>query len=334
MEIISETMKKQLSSQVSEVLSKYNPADLGYIIESIETDINTTTFEIELAYFKEKKPTDPHKKSKDEATNITLIHYHVNNNTPSGRKIRDAFEKEFPNEPMFISTVESGANRNTHYDLKLQFENDLKTVEFKGSQYYKPIDSSKNPWVNGVQFYNGSGKNFSIAQKYARKFYDLMMDIIIEHLQIKSPKPSFEDWSIDAFAQGKLKTPFVRELKEKGQIEQYLFNLRKEFNNNFTATDMDLIILKKEVQTIADSALNCKDYWLQIHGDINDPELFHVKWSAKILMPQIQKISQVISKEDCCNINFNIICVDGSKFSTILRWGSRQCIKNLRLDIK
>jgi hypothetical protein len=55
MEIISETMKKQLFGQVSELLSKYNPADLVDITEAIETDINTTTFEIELNYFKEKK---------------------------------------------------------------------------------------------------------------------------------------------------------------------------------------------------------------------------------------------------------------------------------------
>ena len=269
------------------------------------------------------KPKDSHKKSKDEAINITRIHYHVNNNTPSGVKIRESYEKEFPNEPMFISTVASGANRSTHHDLKLQFANDLKTVEFKGSQYYKNIDSSKHPWVNGVQFYNGTGS----------KFYDSMMDTIIEHFKMESPKPSFEVWAKDAFAQGKPKTPFVCELREKGYTGEYLSNLRKEFNKNFTATDMDLIILMEEVQTIADSALNCKDYWLQIHGDIDDPELFHVKWSAKIVMPQIQEISQVISK-GCCDINFQIICCDGTEFSTKLRWGYGQCITNIRVDIK
>ena len=279
------------------------------------------------------KPKDSHKKSKDEAINITRIHYHVNNNTPSGVKIRESYEKEFPNEPMFISTVASGANRSTHHDLKLQFANDLKTVEFKGSQYYKNIDSSKHPWVNGVQFYNGTGSKFSIGQKYAREFYDLMIDQIIEHFKMESPKPSFEVWAKDAFAQGKPKTPFVCELREKGYTGEYLSNLRKEFNKNFTATNMDLIVLMGEVQTIADSALNCKDYWLQIHGDIDDPELFHVKWSAKILMPQIQEISQVISK-GCCDINFQIICCDGTEFSTKLRWGYGQCITNIRVDIK
>jgi hypothetical protein len=279
------------------------------------------------------KSADSHKKSKDEAINIARIHYHVNNITPSGVKIKEAYEKEFPDEHMFISTVESGANRSTHHDLQLKFENDLKTVEFKGSQYYKNIDSSKHPWVNGVQFYNGTGSKFSIGQKYAREFYDLMMDTIIEHFKMESPKPSFEVWAKDAFAQGKPKTPFVCELREKGYTGEYLSNLRKEFNKNFTATDMDLIILMEEVQTIADSALKCKDYWLQIHGDIDDPELFHVKWSAKILMPQIQEISQVISKNGC-DINFQIICCDGTEFSTKLRWGYGQCITNIRVDIK
>jgi len=335
MEIISETRKTQLFGQVSECLSKYNPADLVAITEAIETDINTTTFEIVPKYFKEKKPTDAHKKSKDEATTISLIHYHLNtnNNTPSGRKIRESYIKDVPDDPMFISTVKVGANRNTHYDFKLQFENDLKTVEFKGSKFYTPIDYSKWPWEKAVQFYNGSGKKFSITQKYAREFYDLMIDRVIEHFKMESPKPSFENWSTDAYKSAKPKTPFVRELREKGYKGKFLSNLKQEFNKNFTATDMDLDILKKEVQTIADIVLGCKDYWLQIHGNINDPELFHVKWTTKIVMQQIQEISQIESKNGCY-ITFQIICIDGTKFSAILRWGYGDCITNLRLDLK
>jgi hypothetical protein len=279
---------------------------------------------------------DPHKKSKDEAINIALIHHHVNSNTPSGIKIREAFFNSFPVEPMFVSTVESGANRSTHHDLQIKFgdkPDDLKTVEFKGSKHFKSIDHTKHPWVNGVQFYNGTGSKFAIGHKYARDFYDTMLDEIIAHLQIQSPKPSYEIWAKDAFKQGKPSTPFVCELREKGYGGEYLSNIRKKFNKNFIAGDMDMMILMDEVQNIANSALSCKDYWLQIHGDIDNPDSFYVKWNDKIEMPQIQEIEQINSKGNC-DINFKFVCVDGTEFSAKLRWGYGQCITNIRLDIK
>lgn len=275
---------------------------------------------------------DPHKRSKDEAINIALIHHHVNNNTPSGLKIRDAWTKAFPNEPMFVSTVESGANRSTHHDLQILEGTTLKTVEFKGSKHFRPIDENKHPWATGIQFYNGTGSKFSIGHKYARDFYNTMLDEIIEHLQIQTPKPSYEVWAKDAFRQGKPATDFVKELREKGYGGEYLSNCRKKFNKNFVVGDMDIMILMDEVQLIADEALKCKDYWLQIHGDIDNPELFNVKWNKKIDMPQIQTVEQLVSKGDC-DINFRFIC-DETEFSAKLRWGYGQCITNIRVDIK
>ena len=161
-------------------------------------------------------PVDPHQRSKDETINIALIHHHVNSNTPSGVKIRQAF----PFIPTFDSTVKSGANRSIHHDLQIQFpesgSNVLKTVEFKGSQYFKPIDNSKPPWFNGVQFYNGTGSKLSIGHKYARDFYDIALDEIIQGLNIQTPKPTYEVWVKDAFRQGRPSTPFVCEIREKG----------------------------------------------------------------------------------------------------------------------
>lgn len=277
--------------------------------------------------------TDPHQRAKDEATNIALIHHHITNNTPSGQKIRNAFALAFPNEPMFRNTVVSGANRSTHHDLQLQFDTDVKTVEFKGSYHFKPIDTEKPPWTNGVQFYNGTGSKFSIGHAYARRFYDTMLDEIQEHLQLKTPKPTYEEWVKDAFRQGKPLTPFVRELRERGYKTEFLSDCRKKFNKSFIATDMDLMVLIDEAQHIADEALSCKDYWLQIHGDINHPDNFYVHWTNKVAMPQIQEIEQITTKDNC-DINFKFICEDGSQFSAKLRWGYGQCVTNIRLDIK
>jgi len=276
---------------------------------------------------------DPHKRSKDEAINIALLHHHIHENTPSGQKIREAFSTAFPNIPMFDTTVESGATRSIHHDFQLQFPDKVANVEFKGSKYYKHIDYTKHPWVNGVQFYNGTGSKFSIGHKYARMFYDTMLDEIIQHLQIQTIKPSYEEWAKDAFKQSKPSTAFVKELREKGYKTKYLSDMRKKFNKQFIAKDMDLMILMDEVQEIAREALNCKDFWLQLHGDIDNPDTFHVKWNEKIEMPQIETVEQIFSKDNC-DINFHFICVDGTEFMAKLRWGYGQCITNIRVDIK
>jgi hypothetical protein len=276
---------------------------------------------------------EPHQKSKDEAINIALIHHHINNSTPSGIKIRDEFIRTFPLEQIYDLTIQSGANRSTHHDLQLRFGDIIKNVEFKGSKYFKPIDYTKHPWVNGVQFYNGTGNKFKIGHKYAQNFYNTMLDKIIIDLDIQTPKPSYETWYKDVFKQGKPSTPFVIELREKGYCSQYLSDCRKQFNKNFIVSDMDLIDLMEELQKYASQVLSCKDYWLQIHGNIDNPDSFNVRWCGKINMLQINEVEQIFSKSHS-DINFKFTCDDSSIFYAKLRWGYGQCITNLRLDIK
>jgi len=280
-----------------------------------------------------KMSSDPHKKSKDETINISKIHEHIKNNTPSGIKIKNAFASELTDQNMFTSTVISGANRSTHHDLQIEIDGNLKTVEFKGSKYFKPIDSTKAPWTNGVQFYNGTGSKFKVGSLYARKFYDNCLDKIITDLDIKTPKPIYDEWVKDAFRQGKPKTPFVCELREKGYCCEYLSNVRKEFNAKFTLSVFELTDLMLEVQQISHEVLDCKDFWLQIHGNIDDPDKFHIKWTNKIIMPEIVSVGQIRTKDNC-DINFKFICDDNSEFFAKMRWGYGQCITNIRIDIK
>ena len=168
---------------------------------------------------------------------------------------------------------------------------------------------------------------------YAQKFYDKCIDKFIQDLNIVAPKPSYEEWVKDAFRQGKPKTPFVCELREKAYCSDYLSNARKEFNKSFIGSTFELTDLMLEAQAIANEVLSCKDYWLQIHGDINDPDKFHVKWTNKITMPKIVSVEQVKSKDDC-DINFKFICEDDSEFFAKMRWGYGQCITNIRIDFK
>ena len=280
----------------------------------------------------------PHTRSDNEAISLAKIHTHINDGTPCGVKIRAVFSAAFPETPQFSSSVMSGGNRSIHHDLKIKwkevFDADVfKTVEFKGSKHKKPIDTTKAPWVNGVQFYNGTGSTFSIGKEYARQFYDTMMDEIIAHFGIVTPKPTFEEWSKDAFTQSKPKTPFVKELREKGYKSEYLSDTRKKFNKQFALTAEQLETLKNEVFAISTEVLQSKDYWLQIHGAMEDPSDFEVSWTGKLTMPPIVSVEQEQSKSGC-DVNFAFTCEDGSVFHAKLRWGYGQCITNIRLDIK
>jgi len=279
----------------------------------------------------------PHTRADNEALSLAKIHTHINNDTLCGAKIRSAFSAAFPETPQFARSVMSGGNRSVHHDLKIQWANEShyitssKTVEFKGSKHKKPIDTTKAPWVNGVQFYNGTGSKFNVGKEYARQFYDKMLDEIIEHFGIVTPKPTFEEWSKDAFIQGKPKTQFVKELREKGYKSEYLSECRKKFTKLFELNAEQLELLKNEVYAISCQVLESKDYWLQIHGVMEDPSDFEVSWTGKITMAPIVSVEKDQSKSD---VDFTFTCEDGSVFHPKLRWGYGQCITNIRLDIK
>ena len=281
----------------------------------------------------------PHMRSDNEALSLAKIHNHINQVTPCGEKIKAAFCAAFPDTPQFCRSVMSGGNRSVHHDLKIQWANEFhyinesKTVEFKGSKHNKSIDTTKQPWVNGVQFYNGTGKNFNVGLEYARQFYDTMMDEIIEYFSISIPKPTYEEWAKDAFTQSKPKTPFVKELREKGYKSDYLSDCRKRFNAKFVLNADQLEILKNEVFAISNEVLSSKDYWLQIHGAMEQPDDFEVRWTGKIGMSPIISVEQEPVKSGC-DVNFIFRCDDESVFHAKLRWGYGQCITNIRLDIK
>lgn len=284
------------------------------------------------------KDVDPHTRSDTEAVNLTKIHNHLNTGTPCGDKIRQAFASAFPDTPQFTTSVISGGNRSVHHDFMIKWkilegEDVLNTVEFKGSKYKKVIDTTKPPWVDGVQFYNGTGRTFGVGKVYARQFYDTMMDEIIANYSISVPKPTYEEWEKDAFCQGRPKTAFVTELRLKGYKSDYLSDCRKKFNKQFVLNEEQLETLKSEVYAISNQALSSKDYWIQIHGAMEEPDDFEVKWTGKLGMSPIVAVVQEQSKSDC-DVNFKFTCEDGNIFSAKLRWGYGQCITNIRLDIK
>jgi hypothetical protein len=292
----------------------------------------------------------PYKKAMDDTIRIKKVLYHIQNNTPSGKKIMDSFELEI--KQLFGKvTSGNGGGRNTHYDFLIyDINNDEKRVELKANEKKSIIDYTKNPWVNCVQFYNGIGNKYSIAKDYARNFYDIMLDKIILHFKLTSSKPSYDEWCKDAFTCGNnnLTTDLVREfynkIKEvqtqpKHSSEMVKLNefyvIFKRFNLEFISsiTQQQLEILREEVYITANNALKDKDYWIQIHGDLDNPDDFNCRWSNKINMSPIVDIKCIPGKSGC-DINFEFVCENNSVFTSKLRWGGNKCVSNIRMDIK
>jgi hypothetical protein len=281
-----------------------------------------------------KKLSNPHKKSDDEAINIKKIHAHIKDSTPSGQKIKEAFANTFKDIPLFETTIISGGTRGKHYDFIIRLAGgEEKTVEYKGAKKKSVIDTGKQPWSNGVQFYNGLANNFSVGHLYARKFYNTMLDCIIAHFNIVAPKPPYDDWAKDVFISGKPKGAFQCELREKGYMGAYLDECRKQFNKKFILSAIELQQLQTEVSKRASDVLAQKDYWLQIHGDIDDPANFEVQWRGNIKFEPIAETTQIHSASGC-DVNFEFKCIDRNNLKAKLRWGYGQCISNLRLDLK
>jgi hypothetical protein len=287
------------------------------------------------------KDETPHTRADNETIQLSEIHHALNNCTRSGLKIIIALMSTFSDIQVFVGSVISGGNRSIHHDFKIKliYNNGtemIKTVEFKGSKHNKKIDYSKTPWIYAVQFYNGPGDKFSVGTLYARQFYDTMLDDIIRYYAISAPKPTYEEWAKDAFAQRTPKTLFVTELREKGyinhQTDNYLSECRKTFNKRFILNAEQLDVLKKEVYAISNEVLSSKDFWLQINGPIHSPEEFDVKWTGKLEMSPIIQVEQIFSNTGC-DVNFIFICEDTRRFKAKLRWGYGQCITNLRVDI-
>ena len=109
-----------------------------------------------------------------------------------------------------------------------------------------------------------------------------------------------------------------------------LYDERDEFTEIFNSeiTDDDLDCLKREAGDMICKAMGEKDYWLQIHGDIDSD--FKLKWTQNTSVGLISEI-KVLKSTDC---TYQLCCANGLNLQAKLRWGYNQGISNLRLDLK
>jgi len=272
---------------------------------------------------------------KTEEKNVMDIVNAIKNDTESGRTFKNDFFTKFNKRIIDVRT--SGGKRRDHYDFDINIEGDgWKHVEHKGSVVYSKIKEDY-PWKTGIQFFNGPADKFSLGKSYAEKFYNTYIGSgdVSKRYNIKTHIPSYNDWIKDVFNQGKGKSKFILELRDKcvkglPANEQGLHKERDEFTRIFNKgiTGEDKKTLIKEVLASANSVLTQKDYWLEVHGDINTK--FYSKWSDKFTIEHIEEVI-VVDSVDC---TYKCVCKNNIVIFAKLRWGYNKGISNLRIDLK
>lgn len=254
------------------------------------------------------------------------------------RRPDDVIREEFFNTfgEKINGVRKSGGSRNDHYDFEIYIRGKgWKKVEHKGSDVLKNF--GEKPWSSGVQFYNGTGNIFTIGRKYARGFYDkyIVTRIVSEKYKIDTPIPEYEVWEKAIFSQGNgCKTPFISELRKKTVYHRTshkgLYNERDEFTDFFNSTleEADFESLKNEANDMITKVMGHKDYWLQIHGNLDGD--FKVKWTKNENNHPITKVN-VLKSKDC---TYELVTDGGTTLQAKLRWGYNQGVSNLRVDLK
>lgn len=276
---------------------------------------------------------------RNEVQDIANIIDSINSKNPCGLKIISAFASKFPGRDIIASRARTGTNRGVHYDFQILVRSEKgdewKSVEHKGSKKCTEIKPTDTPWSAGVQFHNGGCEKYSITKKYAQLWYNtyIQSDTLRTQFGLLKPTPTFDDWYLrDCKVQDDPKTEFGKELKSvvrslRGKRGS-LLEKRKTVNDTLVINEEDKRVLLNEVLPIANHALQQKDYWLTIRGDLYGE--FECAWYPQFTISKINEVVVVKNKD----IEFTFNCNDDFTFHGILRWGKGAGLSNLRLDLK
>jgi hypothetical protein len=150
---------------------------------------------------------------------------------------------------------------------------------------------------------------------------------------IEAPIPTFDEWfSHDCKRQADPKTPFGIELKAKVRAakgpKSSLLDERGPVIDELDISMGDTWILAREARAIANEALEQKDYWLAIHGNLATD--FYCAWYPKFTIRNIESVEITKGRD----IQFAFHCTDDFTFGGILRWGKGAGFSCLRIDLK
>mgnify|MGYP001317003584 CR=1 FL=1 len=279
----------------------------------------------------------------DEKIRINKLCSEINNNTSTGKLLKDEYEKEFGKKIKSVSPF--GGNRE-HFDI-LVTDEDNKTRKIEEKHSNKGI-SNKTPWDDSVQRYNGPANQFSICKFYALLWYIFIIrgGEIQEYCEC-CDIPSFPVWyEKDAMSNGDPRTTWGKKLKKKYQEEHPKSSmngknnspkdLRKyvnySFERIFNQNEQMKNILINETQIIMDKIMKEKEGWLQTTGVI-ESNTFKCKWSDQIASPTI--ISVEASYKEGSDIYFVFKTQEeNNEFKSIIRFGKGTGFSNIRYDIR
>jgi hypothetical protein len=271
-----------------------------------------------------------------EARNIGIIVKSLNDPISAiGNKIKTKFYETF-GKRITEARVRDGQNLKTHNDFQIMVfgETSWNTVEHKGSKQYTPISESNKVCKSGVQFHNGLCGKYTIPKKYAQLWYDtwILSDTLAKKFDIKASIPTFDEWYAKDCNSLDPKTPFSIEQKAKVRAHRgdksSLLKERLPVNEAFNLTAEEQIQMKNEVLAIANEALEQKDYWLEIRGNLETD--FHLRWYPKFILKDITEVT--VLKHDDIKVEFK--CADDFIFHSYLRWGKGAGFSNLRFDLR
>ena len=216
---------------------------------------------------------------------------------------------------------EREGNRKKHFDFEIKVCGEWKKVEYKGSEFKRPVNPER-PWEVGVQFANLGCEKFELLKGYARKWYTMLVvsGILKQKFSLNSEIPSFEEWWKDCKSQGQPKTEFGKELKERMRQGLDLNAERRLVNSAFKVCQSCLDKFAVDILKIANQVLDEKDFWL-----VND------EWFPKFQLPQFLRVE--MNTTEFTDVVFSFEC-EGLVLEPRLRWGGRQGCNNLRLDLK
>ena len=293
---------------------------------------------------KEKPAKDGRRTAKaDEDVRVQWICDEINNRTSHGREFIDT-HKELFGKDIVLATKQG--SRSHHYDLTLHYSDGTsRTCEEKGSEKTNvDLSTSKTPWDQSCQRFNGLGNKFEIGREYAILWYKTV--VMNEELQgdFDNPheRPSQDEWlKKDAFALSP-GTDYGRHLKQsyrekcpggsmngkKTSPHDCREDVNQLFIDEFTASNKEVLI--KEVQSVLDKTMDEKDCWLQTSGKINENISF--RWWDKIKSPLIKDVTLTWALG--ADIYFHFSGEDEShNFKCKLRFGRGTGFSNIRFDI-
>lgn len=258
-----------------------------------------------------------------------------------GHPILQDFKKVINVDQDVVSVTVAGGC-GLHYDMVFVLGDGQRfRIEVKSSLTKKCGTDPMKPWEVAVQGFNGLGKNFPLAHKYADMWYDryIKSGYVNNEFGLSTEIPSKNVWlktlafSFDKKRRGAWGDELYDVLKSN-KNKQNLMNdvVKPEFTkvfNNYICDQSQSSGMLKATQEAIETMVNEKDAWLCISGDINGKYTY--MWYPKLPNPRVTHMEPSDHKSK--DVNIRIVSDNFADLQMKLRWRNRIGLQNLSCDL-